>query len=422
MKSAATMKRGGCHFMKIRRVILSRTNQKENAMKYKLVYTGLILLIYTLGKCIPLYGIDLSAYSYKSVGAEEILMQVISGDTYRSSVFALGIFPFMISSILVQVAFAIRGMFTKTRVSPKTMSKAMVAVMLVIAILQAIVQVPQLKFAVADENLFYAELMAGLEMVTGVMVIMWLSNRNGRYGVGGRMIVGLVNILERISVTLRNHDMEKLAVPLAISLGVMLITLVMENAEMRIPVQRVSIHNVYADKNYMAIKLNPVGVMPVMFSSAVLMLVRLQLSLLGNLFPQYEGFVWLQRNMNLTNPVGIAMYIACEYLLTIGLAMLMVSPKDITEQFLKSGDSIVNLHAGRDTRRYLRKVMWCTSLSSATVMGVCILVPLVLQLRGNIDSTLTMLPSSIMMMTSFWCTIYRELVSIRKYDVCHPLF
>ena len=108
--------------MKIRRVILSRTNQKENAMKYKLVYTGLILLIYTLGKCIPLYGIDLSAYSYKSVGAEEILMQVISGDTYRSSVFALGIFPFMISSILVQVAFAIRGMFTKTRVSPKTMS------------------------------------------------------------------------------------------------------------------------------------------------------------------------------------------------------------------------------------------------------------------------------------------------------------
>ncbi len=422
MKSAATMKRGCCHFMKIRRVILSRTNQKENAMKYKLVYTGLILLIYTLGKCIPLYGIDLSAYSYKSVGAEEILMQVISGDTYRSSVFALGIFPFMISSILVQVAFAIRGMFTKTRVSPKTMSKAMVAVMLVIAILQAIVQVPQLKFAVADENLFYAELMAGLEMVTGVMVIMWLSNRNGRYGVGGRMIVGLVNILERISVTLRNHDMEKLAVPLAISLGVMLITLVMENAEMRIPVQRVSIHNVYADKNYMAIKLNPVGVMPVMFSSAVLMLVRLLLSLLGSLFPQYEGFVWLQMNMNLTNPVGIAMYIACEYLLTIGLAMLMVSPKDITEQFLKSGDSIVNLHAGRDTRRYLRKVMWCTSLSSATVMGVCILVPLVLQLRGNIDSTLTMLPSSIMMMTSFWCTIYRELVSIRKYDACHPLF
>ncbi len=401
---------------------MSQSNQKENAMKYKLAYTGLILLTYTLGKCIPLYGIDLTAYSYKSVGAEEILMQAISGDAYCSSIFALGIFPYMISSILVQIAFAVRGLFTKTRVSPKAMNKAMVTVMFVVAILQAMVQVPQLKFAVAEENLVYAELMAGLEMITGVMVIMWLSNRNGKYGVGGRMVVGLINIMERLSVTVLNHDMQKLALPLAVAAVVMLITLVMENAEMRIPVQRVSIHNVYADKNYMAIKLNPVGVMPVMFSSAVLMLLRLLVSLLGGLFTQYEGFMWLQMNMNLMNPVGIAMYIACEYLLTIGLAMLMVSPKDITEQFLKSGDSIVNLHAGRDTRRYLRSVMWRISLSSATIMGVCILVPLILQLRGNIDSTLTMLPSSAMMMTSFFCTIYRELVSIRKYDACHPLF
>ena len=66
--------------------------------------------------------------------------------------------------------------------------------------------------------------------------------------------------------------------------------------------------------------------------------------------------------------------------------------------------------------------MWSISLVSATIMGVCILVPLLLQLEGNIDSTLTMLPSSVMMMSSFWCTIYRELVSIHKYDACHPLF
>ncbi len=401
---------------------MPRSEQKENVMKYKLAYTGLILLIYTLGKCIPLYGIDLSAYSYRSASAEDVLMQAISGDAYRSSIFALGIFPFMISSILVQIAFAIRNMFSKTRVSPKAMSRAMVSVMLVIAILQAFIQVPQLKFAVEDERLLYAQGMAAIEMITGVMLIMWLCNRNGKYGVGGRMIVGLVNILERTSITITSHDIQKLQVPLAISMVVMLITIIMENAEMRIPMQRVSIHNVYADKNYMAVKLNPVGVMPVMFSSAMLMLLRLLLSLFANLFPQCMGITWFQGKMNLVNPIGIAAYIGCEYLLTIGFAMLMISPRDITEQFLKSGDSIVNLHAGRDTRRYLRKVMWCISFSSATIMGMCILVPLILQLRGNIDGTLYMLPSSIMMMTSFFCTIYREIVSIRKYDSCHPLF
>ena len=93
---------------------MPQSEQKEKVMKYKLAYTGLILLVYILGKCVPLYGIDVSAYHYEAVDAEEVLMQTISGDAYRHSVFALGIFPFMISSILVQVAMAIRKIFSKS--------------------------------------------------------------------------------------------------------------------------------------------------------------------------------------------------------------------------------------------------------------------------------------------------------------------
>ena len=131
--------------------------------------------------------------------------------------------------------------------------------MLFIAVLQILIQVPQLKFAVAREMLLYARMMVALEMMTGVLIIFWLANRNGKYGIGGRMILGLVNILERIVLTIINHDIRSLALPLIIATVVMIIVLVMENAEKRIPVQRVSIHNIYADKNYMAIKLNPVG-------------------------------------------------------------------------------------------------------------------------------------------------------------------
>ena len=93
---------------------MPQSEQKEKVMKYKLAYTGLILLVYILGKCVPLYGIDVSAYHYEAVDAEEVLMQTISGDAYRHSVFALGIFPFMISSILVQVAMAIRKIDRKS--------------------------------------------------------------------------------------------------------------------------------------------------------------------------------------------------------------------------------------------------------------------------------------------------------------------
>ncbi len=401
---------------------MSQSEQKENAMKYKLAYTSLIFLVYILGKCIPLYGIDMSAYSYEAVTVEDVLMQTIGGDVNRSSIFALGIFPIMIAGILVQIAFAIRKLFTKTKLAPKEMSYARVAVTLVIAVLQAAVQAPQIRLDVAEEMLLYTRIIVGVEMVTGVILMMWLSDRNGKYGIGGRMVLVLVNILERIMATLLQHDIRNLAVPLILSAVVMIITLIMENGEMRIPVQRVSIHNIYADRNYMAIKLNPVGVMPMMFTSAVFMLLRLLVSLLERLLHINADIGGWEANMNLTNPAGIAVYIACEYLLTISFAFLMISPKDQMEQFLKSGDSIVNLHAGCDTRRYLRRVMWSISMVSATVMAVCILTPLVLQLRGNIDSTLTTLPTSIMMLTSFWCTIYRELVSIYKYDSCRPLF
>ena len=391
-------------------------------MKYKLVYTSLISLIYILGNNIPLYGIDLSAYTEESANAEEMLMQMIGGDAYQCSVFALGIFPFMIAGILVQIAMAVRNLFTKARLSPKAVGYASVTVTLVIGILQAIAKVPELQFAVEGEMLIWARLLAGLQMVTGMMIILWLAGRNGRYGIGGRMAFMIVNLLERITMILVSYSLQSLLVPAAIAVVMMLITLVMENAEMRIPVQRVSIHNIYADKNYLAIKLNPIGLLPVMFTSAVFMLPQLMISLLAYLFPEHAGVIWWLENMTLTRPFGIFVYIVCEYLLTIGFAMIMINPKDITEQFLKSGDSIVNLHAGRDTRRYLCRTVLSISFFSAMIMGVCIVVPLVLQNQGSADSTLAMLPISVMMLTSFWCTIFRELTSIHKYDSCQPLF
>lgn len=423
MRLVAAINMAAANFEKrIKRINLMQLRLKRTVMKYKLAYTGLIFLIYIFGRNVPLYGIDMSVYTKHSVSAEEVLMQMISGDANRCSVFALGIFPFMISGLFVQIAMAFRSLFLQTKISPKTMGYASVAVTLVIAVLQSIAQMPKLKFAVPEQMLEMAKILAGLEMVTGVMLILWLSNRNGRYGVGGRMAFGLVNILERLTTILLNYDMRRLTIPLIISLVMMVIMIIMENAEMRIPVQRVSIHNVYADKNYMAIKLNPVGVTPVMFTSAVFLLPQLLVSLLASFFPQYDWVIWWLINMTLTRPFGIFVYIMCEYLLTIGLSMLMISPKNIMEQFMKSGDSIVNLHPGRDTRRYLRKVIWSISFFSATVMGVCIAVPLILQMEGIADGTLAMFPTSVMMMTGFWCNIFREIASIRRYDTCQPLF
>lgn len=395
---------------------------KESVLKYKLAYSGIILFVYLIGKNIPLYALDFSAYRENYFNVEELLLQSISGDAFRSSVFALGIFPSMISGFIVQIFMAVRGLFTKSGISPGKSRRMTVAVTLGIASFQAFTQVREIKFTASAQELPLVQAIAAAEMVTGAILIMWMSDRNSRFGVSGRMVFITVNILERITGILFKQTLDRLAVPLMISAVMMFIMLIMENTEKRIPVQRISIHNIYADKNYMAIKLNPAGMMPMMFATAVFMLPKLIVSLLISFYPHHQGILWWQENLSLTKPFGILIYIVCEYLLTILFAMLMLNPKDISERFLKSGDSIVDLHAGRDTRRYLRGGVWRLSLIGATVMGGCIVTPMLLQAYGGIDSTLAALPTSMMMLIGFSCNMYRECVTYRNYDSCRPLF
>lgn len=401
---------------------MSQSEKKESIMKYKLIYTGLILFVYILGRCIPLYGVDVPAYSHRMVNAEELLMQSIGGDVYRYSVFAIGMSPFMISNILVQIIMACRDSLSQVRVSPGKVKRISAELTFAIAILQAFIRIPSLRFEETGNIPYITEVIVMAEMVTGVMLILWLSERNSQYGIGGRITLILVNILDGIMSTISGHNIRSLAVPLAVSAVVMVVVIIMENAEKRIPVQRISIHNIYADKNYMAVKLNPVGVMPAMLSTALFMLPQLLVSLLGYCFPNHLGIKWWQENLSLMKIPGIAVYIACLCLLTVVFSMVLINPKDITEQFLKSGDSLVNIHAGRDTKRYLRGVMWRISLFSATVMSVCVGIPLILQTKGNMDSTLMMLPSSIMMLTGLWCNIYREIRAIRNCDSYRAIF
>ncbi len=400
--------------------VLSQNIKKGYTIKCKLIYTSMILFLYILGRTIPLYGIDTSVFSHQSVNAEELLMQTIGGDIYRSSVFALGLSPYMISMILVQIAMAFRDNKKRAAVSPRKMNRISLTITLGIAVIQALFHIQELKFAVTGEQLLLAKTVSALEMVTGVMLVLWLSERNTRYGFGGRTSLILVNILDGIITTLSRQNLRNLAVPLLLSVVMVIVITIMENTEKRIPVQRISIQNMYADKNYMAIKLNPVGVMPVMFSTACFMLPRLVVTGLGLLFPTHPDIIWWQENLTLTRPLGIIVYIVILYLLTIIFSMVFISPGDLTDQFLKSGDSIVDLHAGRDTKRYLTRVMLRLGFLSATVMGVCLGGSLVLQMNGGIDSSIGMLPSSVMMLTGIWYNIYQESVVLWEYDAYRP--
>ena len=394
--------------------------RKDSILKYKLLYTALVLFIYLLGKNLPLYGIDLSAYANQTLDTATLLIQAISGDVYRRSVFALGISPYMMASILVQMVVAFRSADAKARISPKKKNYIMLELTLIFALFQAVLQVRNLSFAVTGQRLMLAQAVSVVEMIAGAMIILWLSEQNKKYGVGGQTALIFVNILEGIVAILTKDSMESLVIPLLISLIVIMIMVILENAEKRIPVQRISIHNIYADKNYLAIKLNPIGVMPVMFSTAFFMLPQLLVTGLAWLFPGQETIIWWQENLVLTKPLGVIVYIVILYALTIGFSRVFLNPTETTEQFLKSGDSLAGIHAGRDTKRYLSRNITKISLFSATALSLCLSVPMVMQLNGYMDNSLSALPTSIMMLTGIWSNLYREVLSIRDMDAYEP--
>lgn len=401
--------------------IMRHTAKKESILKDKFLYTAIIILVYLFGRCIPLYGIKKLQYTERSMDVGNMLIQTVSGDADRCSLFALGISPYMIAMILVQFAVAFRkACDSGGRISPKKINRISLVLTVFFASVQALLRMQELPFCVTEELLPSAKAVSFLEMVTGAVLILWLADRNRKYGFGGQTILIYINILDGITAKLGSYSIKVLTVPLLTAVAVIWIILLMENTEKRIPVQRISIHNIYADKNYLAVKFNTVGAMPVMFSTAFFMLPQMLVTLLAWLFPKNNRIAWWQDNLILTRPLGIGVYILILYLLTIGFAVVMISPGEITQQFLKSGDSIPNIHAGRDTRRYLTREICKISFFSATVMSICLGVPMYLQLRGEADTMLSMFPASAMILTSIWCSLYQEFLAVKSFDAYDP--
>lgn len=387
----------------------------------KLIFTLIIMSVYLIGRELPLYGVDLAAYDAFRDDSADLIMQTIGGDRYKTSVLALGISPFMFSMLFVQVIVAMKKADSKAHTSPKKITRATLILMLIWAIVQAYFTTESTVYIYqGGYELIIAKLISGLQMVTGAFVILWLATRNGKYGVGGQTILIFVNILDGVVNTARMASGDELKIVGTISVIALLFTIIFENTEYRIPMQRISIHNIYSDKNYIPIKLNPIGMMPVMFSSAFFMLPVYVVTGLSNIFPEDVNLLWAKENMDTTHPLGIGVYIVVLYFITVAFSFVFISPKNLAENMQKSGDSITGLRAGRKTRKYIGKRVFFISIFSASFMSLFLGLPLVLQLNGYISAAVMSLPSIMIAMASINCNLYRELRAVKDFDAYIP--
>ena len=393
---------------------------KEHILLYKILYSLMIMLVYMIGRNIPLYGVDVEAYRDVDINAQSIIMQAVSGDMKNCSIFILGLWPYMLASMLIVLVVAIATLDKTRRISPKKVNIWTVTLMLIIGMLQAYERVQNYIYKVDGAALIQAKVIAFVELIVGMLIVVYLGDRATKYGICGKTSVFLVNIVDGMMTMLVGQPFRKLWLIIVIGIIEIAVMLVLENTEKRIAVQRVSIHNIHADKDYIAYKMNPVGVTPMMFASAAFILPQSVFGLLNKMFPENGTIEWIYHRMNLTSVLGVWVYIAIIVILTIAFSFIMLTPGKTAEDLLKSGDSILGVYAGRETKRYLQGCVLSFSLISSVVIGICVGVPLFLQFGGYINSKLAMFPCSIMMFTGIWISFGREAEVYRNMDRYEP--
>ncbi len=401
---------------KMRGTRTPRGAHKTHELRNRILFTVLVVTVYMSCQGIALYGVAVDEASLQGPSVQHFLSMLIAGDRYRVSVMALGIAPYINASLLVQIVFALRSSAARAKVSKIQNERWMRVLSVVFALSMAVAHALMLSYREDAGPLWAVRLAAAAAMFAGAMLTCFLCVRNERYGVGASMPLIFVSIATQLAQTVGAHRLVDLWVIAALCLAVAVGTAFMENSLIRIPLQRVSIHNVHADQNYLAYKRAPMGIMPVMFAASAFLLPHALVTLLAMAFPQSAALARASQDMVLTRPLGAGVYLALILVLAVLFSLLMLNPKEAAHQLQRNGDSVVGMYPGRQTRRYLTGIVLRWSLVSGLLQAGCMAVSLALAAHGSIPTTMAMVPATTMILVSIVCSLAHEVATYYRYD------
>lgn len=389
--------------------------RQTHELRNRALFTALVVAVYLLGRNVPLYGVVTDA-STGAAGGQYFLALLVSGDRYRSTMMALGIAPYINASLLVQVIFAFRSSASRAKVSKVRSDRWMLRVAVAFGALMAVMQSYSLTLSAEAGPAWAVRLAVVAEMLAGALLTTWLCMWNEKRGIGASMPIVLVNIVGPLVRGLSDNHFLDFPDIMLVCLVAITGTAFMENSLIRLPLQRVSIHNVHADQNYLAYKRSPMGIMPVMFASSAFLLPYFLVNMLANLNPQDAALAAVRDDLVLTRPLGASVYLALIVLLSLLFSFLMLNPRETAHQLQRNGDSIVGMYAGRQTARYLTGLVLRWSLVSGLLQAAVMAVSLALSLGGAIPAALAMTPASMMILASIACSLVQEVGSYHRYD------
>jgi len=383
-------------------------------LRKKLIFTGLLLLVYRLGGKVPIPGIDKTALASMMQGYANSLLglyDVFAGGFFSSaSIFALGIMPYISASIIIQLLSAVLPYFQRLQKEGEEGRKKIIQLTrygtVMIASLQAVGMTVFLTTANAPSGspvvpspnfIFY--FVAILTMVTGVIFVMWLGEQISDHGIGNGIsliiMVGIIanapNVFRSQFVQIKNglsNPFENILL-LILMFGITLVVVAVTTGVRKIPVQyakRVIGRKVYGGQaTHIPLRILTAGVMPIIFAQALMFLP----STVASLFPQGSGFGdWLQRVFAPTHVVYSLVFASLIIIFTYFYTAIQFNPVDVADNMKKQGGFIPGVRPGKSTSEYIDHILTRVTLPASIFLALIAIFPTFLSGFFNVDYSL----------------------------------
>jgi preprotein translocase subunit SecY len=386
-------------------------------LRERIIFTALMLIVFRVGAVLPIPGInvgELNAYFLSQQNSGNAIIDYLdffAGGAFSNfSIFMLGIMPYISMSIIMQLLLIVFPKLKK--ISQEEGGKKKIQTYqrvgtVVVCLIQsfAVTQYAQsISRSVANllsMNIVYFTVIAMLTVTTGTMFLMWIGEQITRRGIGnGISLLIFAGIVARLPHALwelvgrvRSGDLNLVFVIVVFVMFVAVVALVVfeQQGQRKIQVnyaKRVVGRKMYGSQNtYIPFKINPSGVIPVIFASSILTFPLQIASTVGG------NVAWLaavSRVLSPQRPLYNILYVLLIVFFAYFYTQVSLNPIEIAKNIRENGGSIPGIRSER-IEEYLTKILNRIVLPGSLYLAVIAVIPTIIQRLFNFPSSISYL-------------------------------
>ena len=369
---------------------------KDKDLRNRIIFTVLMLMVYRLGTYIPLSGIDgqslQTLMQTKQTGILGMLNIFSGGAIKRMAIFALGIMPYISSSIIIQLLTGVSEYFKNLKKQGEIGRKKITQYTRFGTVLLATVQgygvsvgLESSSNVVIEPGMFF-RLTTVINLVAGTIFLMWLGEQITQRGIGNGISLiifsGIVAEIPRaLAATFELGRTGALSAPIILMIFVLLLSTVafivfIERAIRKIlinyPKRQMGTKIYGGESSHLPLKINTAGVIPAIFASALLLL-PITFSNFG--MSDSELFSGLSSLFSQGRPLYMLLYASGIIFFSFFYTSIVFNPKETAENLRKHGGYVPGIRPGEQTAYYIENILIKLTTIGALYLTLVCLMP-----------------------------------------------